>query len=423
MKRFLAGLILLSAAFAPVHTQSAETPAVVKPAIAAEADSLLTRVGDFYRGAKSARVEIRTEVVQAIPGNLPSTQNIKATLAVARPNLLALQLADSPEGELTLISDGKTVWTYLPALKQFTVDDAPESLEGLLRDHDLLTEITAMMGPITELFRDQPRENILKGVTLLATAGSDKFDGADCEKLRGEQEDMDWTAWIESGAKPTLRKFTFSPLKGMRATAPAEAKEKLKGAKLDVTVTYGDWQFDEALPAGTFAFQPPEGAKKVAEFGPAGDEPTTAESADALKGKPAPDFSLSLLDGAKMQLASHKGKEVVILDFWATWCGPCVRALPILSDVSSAFRDKGVVFYAVNQQEEADAVKKFLESRKLSVTVAMDAKADVAKLYRVTGIPQTVIIDKEGNVAAVHVGFSPGLKETLTKEIEKLLAK
>ena len=422
MKLLFAGLTLLSAALVPAYVQAAEAPAA-KPTIAKEADAVLTRVSDFYRVAKSARVEIRTEVVQAIPGMPAATHNITASLAVSRPNLLALKLTDSPEGEITLISDGKTVWTYLPALKQFTVDDAPKSLETLLRDHDLLTEITAMMGPITELFRDKPRENILVGVTLLVTASPETIEGVECERIRGEQEDMDWLAWFEAGEHPTLRKFAFSPLKGMLATAPADAKEKLKGAKLDVTVTYSNWQFDAELPASTFAFQPPDGAKKVAEFGPIGEEPAGGESADALKGKPAPDFSLDLLGGTKMQLASHKGKDVVILDFWATWCGPCVRALPILSEVAESFKDKGVVVYAVNQQEEAEVVKKFLEAKKLTLTTAMDAKGEAAKLYRVNGIPQTVIIDKEGNVASVHVGFSPGLKETLTKEIEKLLAK
>src|SRR5690349_4238380 len=80
-----------------------------------------------------------------------------------------------------------------------------------------------------------------------------------------------------------------------------------------------------------------------------------------LDGKPAPAFSLDLLKGGKATLADHKNKNVVILDFWATWCGPCVQAMPIVSEVAKSFADKGVVLYAVNEQEEADAVKAFLE--------------------------------------------------------------
>ena len=68
-------------------------------------------------------------------------------------------------------------------------------------------------------------------------------------------------------------------------------------------------------------------------------------------------------------------------------------------------------------------LKKFVEEKKLTVTVGMDAKGEAAKLFQVQGIPQTVIIDKEGKIAAVHVGYSPNLKEALAKEIEAALAK
>ena len=199
-------------------------------------------------------------------------------------------------------------------------------------------------------------------------------------------------------------------------------------ARIDVTVSYAVWKFDAALREKTFAFEPPKDAKKVAEFGPPDEEPAAAANAaaaepESLKGKAGPDFALDLLGGGKMQLAQHKGKQVVVLDFWATWCGPCVRALPALAEIAAAYKDKDVVVYAVNQREEAEIVKRFLETKKLALTAAMDAKGEVAKLYQVKGIPQTVIIDKDGNIAALHVGFSPTLKETLTKEIEALLAK
>jgi thiol-disulfide isomerase/thioredoxin len=114
---------------------------------------------------------------------------------------------------------------------------------------------------------------------------------------------------------------------------------------------------------------------------------------------------------------------VVVLDFWASWCGPCVAALPLISEATKARADKGVVFYAVNQQEEVAAIKAFLQGKKLEIPVALDVEGAAAKLYQVRGIPQTVVIDKEGKVAVVHVGFSPQLKETLARELDALLLK
>ncbi|HET6406366.1 MAG TPA: DUF2092 domain-containing protein [Chthoniobacteraceae bacterium] len=436
MKLLLIGLMLLGAAMAgcPQLAAAAEpSPKSERNAVIdAEADELLKKLGDFYKAAHSADVEIGVQVLQEIPGASKREHKMKAALSVARPNRLSLRITESPDGPTSLVSDGKTVWTHAEGLKQFIVDDSPKDLETLFRDHPHLSVFLGEMGPLTEVFRDRPRDMMLDGVSALKVVGVEEVDAIKCVRLHGEQEDMDWDLWIHSGPQPTLCKFTFSPLKGMLATAPDEVKEKLKSAKMEVTVRYTNWKFDGAQPEGTFAFEPPKDAKKVAQFAaleptpapePGKPAPPARERPDALKDKPAPAFALDLLAGGKMELAQHKGKDVVVLDFWATWCGPCVRALPALGEVAVAFKDKGVAVYAVNLQEEVEAVKKFIEAKKLALPVAMDSKGEIAKLYLVSGIPQTVVIGKDGNVAAVHVGFSPDLKATLTKEIEAQLAK
>ncbi len=153
--------------------------------------------------------------------------------------------------------------------------------------------------------------------------------------------------------------------------------------------------------------------------------PAQAESDEdvpEIVGQPAQPFMLPLFGFGQMDLASHKGKDIVVLDFWATWCGPCVMALPALAEVTDAYREKGVVFYAVDQREDPDAIGKFLRAKKLDVTVAMDLKGEVGQAYGVQGIPETVIIDKNGVVQSVHIGYNPNLKERLTGELEALLA-
>ena len=112
----------------------------------------------------------------------------------------------------------------------------------------------------------------------------------------------------------------------------------------------------------------------------------------------------------------------MIVDFWATWCGPCVKGLPKVTKVAEAFKDKGVVFYAVNVGEEPEKVKAFMDKKSWSFTAVSDKENKVSETYGVTGIPHTVIIDKKGVVRQVHIGLIPNLEDQLTKELEAVLA-
>ena len=125
------------------------------------------------------------------------------------------------------------------------------------------------------------------------------------------------------------------------------------------------------------------------------------------------------LDGNTVKLADLKG-SVFILDFWATWCGPCRAAMPSLNALYEKHKAAGLKVYIVNQQEPKEKVAKFVESNKLTMTPLLDLKAIVGKKYHVNGIPTTVVIGRDGMVKQVHVGFGGNLDE-LDKEIEGLL--
>ena len=158
------------------------------------------------------------------------------------------------------------------------------------------------------------------------------------------------------------------------------------------------------------------------------DQPESNEASapekdsNSLVGLSAPLVKAKLLNGENFDLSKHKGK-VVVLDFWATWCGPCVRALPELMEATSSFPEDKVVFVAVNQGEKAKQIKKFLKQKKWeNLTVALDPQAVAGKSFKVEGIPQTVIIDKQGKVRHVHVGFSPNIGNRLKKEVQALVS-
>ncbi len=142
----------------------------------------------------------------------------------------------------------------------------------------------------------------------------------------------------------------------------------------------------------------------------------------SLVGKPAPSVNLELLGGGDLDLAKHKGKDIVILDFWATWCGPCVAAMPVVEQVAAEYRSRGVVLYAVNQREDARTIRSFLKDQGINVNVALDSNGSVGDTYGVQGIPTMVIIDKGGVVRDVHIGFNPDLENELREQLDAILA-
>jgi peroxiredoxin len=140
----------------------------------------------------------------------------------------------------------------------------------------------------------------------------------------------------------------------------------------------------------------------------------------ALVGKPAPDFELPLLAGGKFKLSRQKG-SIVVLDFFATWCGPCVQAMPQIDKVVEEFKDQKVKLVAVNMQEDQKQIKDLLERLDINPTVALDRDGAVAERYGVSAIPQTVVIDAEGNVARLFIGGGPKFAEQLAEAIRAVL--
>jgi len=142
-------------------------------------------------------------------------------------------------------------------------------------------------------------------------------------------------------------------------------------------------------------------------------------SGSPLIGTVAKPFTASMMDGGKFSLKSNLGK-VVVLDFWATWCGPCIQAFPKLDRAIAQFTTDQVTFLAVNQEEEADQIKRFLESRELDFPVALDS-GKIGQQFDVRSLPQTVVIDRDGKVAFVNVGNSNELETKLKAAIDQLL--
>lgn len=141
----------------------------------------------------------------------------------------------------------------------------------------------------------------------------------------------------------------------------------------------------------------------------------------ALEGEPAPNVPLPLVGGGELDLARHRG-EVVVLDFWATWCPPCRTSMPVVDRVVEEYADRGVRLYFVNEAEPPELVEAFADKAGLTAPIALDTDGALGRAFHVTGLPFTAIVGRDGIVQRTRLGASMELEDELRADLEAALA-
>ena len=122
------------------------------------------------------------------------------------------------------------------------------------------------------------------------------------------------------------------------------------------------------------------------------------------KGNRARDFTLETVDGEKISLQDHVGKAVLI-NFWATWCPPCRAEIPDIQATYEARQGDGFVVLGVNVEESRATVEQFMGDIEMTYPVLLDERGQVLRMYRINGLPMSVLVDQEGVIQARHVGY------------------
>jgi peroxiredoxin len=203
------------------------------------------------------------------------------------------------------------------------------------------------------------------------------------------------TLWIDRARNLVLKEIACSKTRTAFGNF-TETKRTVNFTAVDLSGPFSD---------SIFAFTPQKGARKVVEFNlldSARPTPVSEVRAD-FTGSDAADFTLTDLDGRTVDLRALRG-QIALLNFWATWCGPCVRELPTIERLRREFKGRGLVALGLNAEEPA-AAREFIKRGGYTFATLVDEQRAMTRAYRVSAIPQTLIIDKDGKVAAHFIGM------------------
>lgn len=367
------------------------------------AGKLLNAVGERYAALQSFHFEA-VEVTRTRSGAFERSTRNRVVTALDSKGRSRVEFDDGSSGGVTVF-DGETTWVYFPHLKKYSkFSGAPLQGAGDLGKSRGL-DFSAIAQRYTGRYRGAG-DGLMAAKTLRNEAievGGRSFDCQVIEaQYRPPQGVVDGkvlrTYWVDPKSMLILREQSTASMKPANVDTPVEVRQ---------VIEFHQARAGMEFPATLFMFQPPEGAE------PIGAADLNKPASSNFVGNAAPDFTLQDLAGNRVGLADLRG-QVVVLDFWATWCGPCRIDMPRIEALHNELKDQGLRVFGVNG-EDAQVARAYLDRNGYTFPTLSDPGMTVSRRYEVSAIPTAVVIDKQGNIGAYLQGS--GTKERLLEAI------
>jgi TonB family protein len=371
-------------------------PAAAQSVQRTPGQEILDKVGQVYSRLTSIRVSGKTE--ESHDDLRQQHGIIEASFEVAAQgndhHFLRLKVAHEEE---ISASDGENTWKALRSRKQWSQVEAATVAETALeigersRNELYLSMAARLFGEFPRMARAARAVEVVREADYKLAYGH-----VPCYVLEVQRDKVEEELWVD--------KARFLVL---------ERVEKLRTQTSLHTASFkvDTIEVNQAMPQAEFQFRPEKGWTEVESLQLPGEQVQT------LAGSHAARFALKTLEGERTDLAAARGK-VVVLDFWATWCPPCRKELPVMEKLRNEFADN-VVMYGIND-EEAGTVKDFVRKNQYQMTVLMDGSRQVHRLYGISAIPTLLIIDRQGVIRKLYVGSRD--EATLRKAIQSVVS-
>lgn len=406
----------------------------------AEALQVLTAASDFYRQQPAIRVETRLEAEILDPAG----DRMKGIPPKVESRTIVIQPSNRyvvGGSEFRLASDGTSLRInrmLKPAAAPDSGADGESGQPARSTESDFYIRVDPALEagalvdlPMAQLFGGAENlriaglhepgllESLVTNGATVTDEGLETINGTSAHHLQIQQRKSQGQEspsasitelWIAAEGDPVLLQ-----VKHLAGPQFLNFGRQQITAYISSTETFGEWQFDAEVPDETFAAV--SGSLRVSNMG------HLLRPASPLLGQSAPLVGFSLADGSKTSIAALKEEgKIVLLDFWATWCGPCLSELPSVIALAQEFADDGVVLIAVNQGEAPHQVKTFQLDNLFQFTTAFDETGEISNAFHVDSIPHLCIIGRDGIVQAVHIGVGEDTEKAIRTEVEALIS-